>query len=198
MTSHADELADLAAAALGGHPRAVRTFLSVLAPHLLRVVRRVLGAAHPDVDDVTQESLFQVVASLGRYRGESSVLRFCCRVAVLTAMNTKRREAASKRPTQREHVNELDDVAADVSDVDELVEARRAMQAVRILMVSLPQPQAEALTLHCVLGLNVAEISECTGAPVETVRTRLKLARRALRARLLGDGGLRGVGEVAG
>ena len=108
MTSHAgpDELADLAAAAWGGHPRAVRTFLSVVAPHLLRVVRRILGAAHPDIDDVTQEALFQVMGSLGRYRGESSVLRFCSRVAVLTAMNARRRETASKRPGRREHVHE--------------------------------------------------------------------------------------------
>ena len=82
-----------------------------------------------------------------------------------------------------------------MSEVDELVEARRAMQAVRRLMVSLPEPQAEAL--HCVLGLSIAEISECTDSPVETVRTRLRLARRVLRSALLGDGGLRGVDEVA-
>ena len=168
-----------------------------MAPHLLRVVRRILGAAHPDIDDVTQEALFQVMGSLGRYRGESSVLRFCCRVAVLTAMNARRRETASKRPGNREHVHEPDEIPADVSEVDELVEARRAMQAVRRLMVSLPEPQAEALALHCVLGLNIAEISECTDSPVETVRTRLRLARRALRSALLGDGGLRGVDEVA-
>jgi len=197
LTPPPDELADLAVAAMGGHPRAVRTFVVALAPHLVRVVRRVLGATHPDVEDVTQEALFQVMESLGRYRGEASVLRVSCRVAVLTAMNARRREAASKRSGTRAHLSEPDEIPADTSDVEDLVEARRAMQAVRALMVSLPEQQAEALALHCVLGFNIAEISECTDSPVETVRSRLRLARGALRSTLFGRDGLRGVEEVA-
>ena len=54
-------------------------------------------------------------------------------------------------------------------------------------MLSLPGLQAQALALHCVAGCTVAEIAEATGAPLQTVRSRLRLARRALRLRLAAE-----------
>jgi RNA polymerase sigma factor (sigma-70 family) len=192
-----DELADLGAAAAKGNERAVRTFVLALAPHLVRVVRRVLGSSHPDVEDVTQEALFQVLEALPRYRGEASLLHFACRVAVLTAMNARRREAASKRSGSQCCTHETDEIPSEAAETDAVVEARRAMEAVRALTVTLPEAQAEALALHCVLGLDLAEISQATGAPLETVKSRLRLARRALRSRLLGASDLHGLEEVS-
>jgi RNA polymerase sigma-70 factor (ECF subfamily) len=58
-------------------------------PHLLRVVRRVLGPEHPDVEDVAQESAFALMDALPRHRGECTILHFACRVALLTAMNVR-------------------------------------------------------------------------------------------------------------
>jgi hypothetical protein len=46
-----DELARLAELAASGDSRAIRTFVMTIGPHVLRVVRRVLGPHHPDVDD---------------------------------------------------------------------------------------------------------------------------------------------------
>src|SRR6478736_4659401 len=55
-----DPLASLAKAAAEGDGAAIRTFLSSVGACLLRVVRSVLGAQHPDVDDVVQEAPFAV------------------------------------------------------------------------------------------------------------------------------------------
>jgi DNA-directed RNA polymerase specialized sigma24 family protein len=60
-------------------------------PHLIRVVRRVLGAEHPEVEDVAQQAALAVLDGLRRFRSETTNLHLACRVAVLTAANTRRR-----------------------------------------------------------------------------------------------------------
>lgn len=182
-----DALAPIVQAAGTGDSDAVRTLLVTVAPHLLRVVRKVLGQAHPDVDDVVQESAFAVVDALPRYRGECSALHFVCRVAVLTAMNARRREAAHKRAAERDEGVGVDDLAARVAQPDAAVSAREAAEVVRGLLDRLPEEQAETLALHSVLGYTASEIAALDGAPIETVRSRLRLAKAALRARIMGD-----------
>jgi RNA polymerase sigma-70 factor (ECF subfamily) len=183
-----DELAILAEAASRGSERAVRSFVVAIVPQLLRAVRRVLGARHLEVEDATQEALLGLMNALPSYRGEASITHFASRIAVLTAMNVRRREAAAKRPRSVDTYS-AEEWPADATAADDLLDARRAMCAVRELLGTLPETQAEALALHCVLGLSITEISECTGVPLETVRSRLRLARRAGRA--TGGGGRR-------
>jgi DNA-directed RNA polymerase specialized sigma24 family protein len=96
-----DELRELAAAVLRRDAAALRTFLTEIVPDLVRVVRRVLGASHPDVEDTAYEAAYGVVEALGRFRGEGTIRHLACRVAVLTAMNVRRREAAMKRDRER-------------------------------------------------------------------------------------------------
>src|SRR6185369_13008728 len=50
-----DPLRALAAQAVSGNAQAQRTLMITLGPPLLRVVRGVLGASSPDVEDVLQE-----------------------------------------------------------------------------------------------------------------------------------------------
>ena len=183
----ADGLAALAKAAVAGDRAAVRTFLVTVGPHLLRVVRRVLGANHPEVDDVAQESAFAVMEALPRHRGESTVLHFVCRVAVLTAMNVRRRDATQKRHSERQHDLEVEHLPGTLPAPDAALSAQDSAQIVRELLDSLPLQQAEVLALHCVLGYTVPEIAESAGVPAETVRSRLRLAKAALRERVLED-----------
>ena len=51
---------------------------------------------------------------------------------------------------------------------------------------ALPVDQRAALVLHLHLGYSVAETATIVGAPIETVRSRLRLGRERLRA-ALGD-----------
>ena len=52
------------------------------------------------------------------------------------------------------------------------------------MLDELPPPQAEVLILHCALDFTVDETAAAMGRPVETVRSRLRLAKRALRERI--------------
>ncbi len=184
---HPDELAGLAAAAARGDRSATHALLVALAPHLLRTVRSLLGRGNPDAEDIAQEAALVVLGALPTFRGESSVVRFATRTAVLVAMNARRKRAASKRGGGVAAIAaDVDDVAAELDSPEQRLVSARAAEAVRALLLTLPAPQAEALALHCVGGCSLAEIAAATDAPLQTVKSRLRLARRALRETLDG------------
>ncbi|HET9958751.1 MAG TPA: sigma-70 family RNA polymerase sigma factor [Polyangiaceae bacterium] len=186
-----DELWPLAQAAIEGNVVALRTLLTAVSPNILRVVRRVIGASHPDVEDVTQECAVEFVNALRRFRGESSVQHFASRVALRAAMNARRRQRAAKRGTPGPEPIEADETAGNHSPPDAIAASRASMQLARELCDELPAPQAEALALHCVLGYTMSEVASICGAPLETVRSRLRAAKSALMARALADPRLR-------
>lgn len=184
---HPDELAQIARAAGGGDRSATHALLVALAPHLLRTVRSVLGSADPDVEDVAQEAALVVLNALPGFRGESSVVRFSTQTAILVAMNARRKRAAAKRGGGVTALAAgLDELEALAEGPEEQLARRRAAAAVRALLLSLPAPQAEALGLHCIGGCSLAEIALATQAPLQTVKSRLRLARQALRELLDG------------
>ena len=190
-----DELARVAREAARGDQAALRTFLTTMTPQLLRVVRRVLGAQHPDLEDVAFEAAYAVLEALPRFRGEGTVRHFACRVAVLTALNVERRDAASKRAHQRDQADP-EQVASEVPSPHERALTNSLVPIVRELVTTLPEALAEALSLHVILGYTVGEIAASAGVPVETVRSRLRLAKRALRKRALRSPSLREVMEA--
>jgi RNA polymerase sigma factor (sigma-70 family) len=194
--ARSDPLAGLAAEALRGDRASVRTLLSTLGPHLLKITRRVLGAAHADVDDVAQECAIALISALPRRRGDSTVLHFACRIAVLTAMNVRRRERAEKRRRTRDDAMAVEALPSQLPAPDAALSARVTADLVRELLDSLPIEQAEVLGLHCVVGYAVPEIAAASGVPIETVRSRLRLAKQALRARVLVSPRLDEISEV--
>lgn len=193
-TQPRDELLELARAVERGDGAALRTFLSTIIPHLLRVARRVLGPAHPYLEDVAHDAAYTVVERLPEFRGESTVLGFARRIALLTAMNARRRDRAQKRARDRDSADP-DTFAAKLASPETQIAAEGALPVIRALIDDLPEPQAEAFALHVLLGYTVAEIAELSGAPIETVRSRLRLAKQTLRTRALAHPALRDFAE---
>jgi len=184
---HPDELLTVARAAAQGDRSATHALLVALAPHLLRTVRSMLGRNDPDAEDVAQEAALVVLGALPSFRGESTVQRFATRTAVLVAMNARRKRGASKRGgAQAAIATDLDELMAQPDGPEQRLVQAQAAEAVRALLLTLPAAQAEALALHCVGGCTLAEIAEATHAPLQTVKSRLRLARQALRLTLTG------------
>jgi RNA polymerase sigma-70 factor (ECF subfamily) len=181
-----DPLAELARRAAEGDHAAANALLTKVAPALLRVARQVLGPQHPEVSDVAQEAACGLLQALPRFRGECTLVHFACRVAMLVSMNVRRREASHSRKT--ETFTELQEVVSALPPTPEdRLLGERAASAIRKLLSSLPEAQAEVLGLHHVVGLTMPEIAAVTGAPLETVRSRLRLGRNAVRLRVLED-----------
>jgi RNA polymerase sigma factor (sigma-70 family) len=192
-----DALAELAHSVVKGDRKALRTFLVTVSPHLLRVVRKVLGVDHGDVEDVAQESAYAVIEALPEHRGECTVLHFACRIAVLTAMNVRRREATKKRASIREAAYEVEHLPATSNTPDLEAAAQARARVVRDLIDTLPQEQADVLAMHCVLGYTMREIAETSHTPLETVRSRFRLAKQAMRKRIADDPNLESLAEDA-
>jgi RNA polymerase sigma-70 factor (ECF subfamily) len=194
-----DPLADLAARAVAGDRHAVRALLEAVTPSLLGVVRAIVGAPS-DAEDAVQEALVGFVRALGAFRGDCSVLHYASRIAVRAALVARRRRrerplafggGASERGWDDEAAapgapfDGGDDGERDgaVGDRDPARAARRRA-LLRALLEELPEVQAEALALRVVLGHSMEEVAAATGAPVNTVRSRLRLAKEALRRRI--------------
>lgn len=179
-----DELWELGKRAQRGETRATRELLAALIPHLLRAVRRVLGPAHPFVEDVAHDAAYTVLGHLPEFRGEGTLLNYARRVAMLTALNMRRRDAAQKRAREREAIDP-DAIASDGGDPEQRLSTHDFLPAVRELLDTLPEQLAETFALQVVLGYSLAEIASVCNVPLETARSRLRLAKRALRERAL-------------
>lgn len=91
-----DELAAVARRAAEGDAKAIRTLLSAVLPHMLRVVRRVLGAGHPEAEDVVQDRAAQSPCQRHDRVHQSRALR---RIACLLSRTTGGFSARSERRT---------------------------------------------------------------------------------------------------
>lgn len=178
-----DDLAPLVARCRGGDTAATKTLLATLGPSMLQMIRRVLGPSHPDVDDVLQESFVGLLRALPGFRGDSTTRHFACRIATLGALKARRRRGS--RPA--DPAPEVDEDCWAGADPHDWALASCRRQILRRLLDELPGPQAEAMVLHCAAGLSVEEISAAVHAPAETVRSRLRRAKAALRERVTAD-----------
>lgn len=156
-------------------PAALRSLVAQLSPIVLRVARSILGHGHPDVEDVAQVALVDVARSLDAFRHECPVSHYAARIAARRAIEQRKRERQ-----QRGHLTPLSDEAPHVLATEDEPRDPHLLGAWQDLLVELPPEQAEALVLRVVLGHTLEETAEATNAPVNTVRSRLRLAREAI------------------
>ena len=178
-----DDLAPLLEHHRQGESAATKTLLATLGSSMLQMVRRVLGPKHRETEDVLQEAIINLLRALPGFRGDSTVRHFACRVATLTALKARRRRSAELD----DNPSELDEECWAGADPHDWTLASCRRQLLRRLLDELPGPQAEALVLHCVAGLTVEEMAAAARCPAETIRSRLRLAKAALRERATAD-----------
>lgn len=187
MAETADGSRQLAFAAAAGDPVATTRLLQSVAPRMMRVVRTVMGALAADADDVVQQSLIALIHALPAFRGECAPASYACRIAIRTALAARRRERTQS--SRHEPEADADALPGGESPSDEAF-ARRRKQILRSLLAEIPEEQAEALAMRVVLGWSLEEIAASSGAPLNTIRSRLRLAKEALRKKIESAPGL--------
>jgi RNA polymerase sigma-70 factor (ECF subfamily) len=176
----------LAREAAAGNGVATGRLLRLLAPRLGGIVRAIMGAAHPDRDDALQLALIAFVQALPAFRGECDPAGYASTIAVRTALAARKRARA--RDARQETAGAVEAEGA-VSPGD-LADAHRRKELLRQLLGTLPPEQGEALAMRVVLGWSLEEIATHMNAPVNTVRSRLRLAREAMKRRIEADASL--------
>ncbi len=182
---HSDpELSDLARRAAAGERRAAHDLLVRVGPSMLRAVRRVLARRTEDVEDVVQEAMQAFVDALPGFRGQCTVLHFAWRVAVLTALANRRRlDLRARWAAPSPDASPIEEVA-ELATAGDAAVLRGRSQALSALLDELPPDQAEVLVLHAAYGFTIDELARAVGRPIETIRSRLRLAKQALRDRI--------------
>jgi RNA polymerase sigma-70 factor (ECF subfamily) len=164
----------------------MRQLLRAVGASLLSAVRAIAGREASDVEDIIQETLVAFVQALPAFRGESSVVHYASRIAVRTAVAARKRRVARQNRTEALVSGESSIEQFAQSPGEEAWTARRR-ELLRALLDDLPEVQAETFALRIALGYSMQEVADATQAPVNTVRSRLRLAKEALRKRIERD-----------
>ena len=171
-----------------GDAAATSRLLTSIASRVVRVVRAVLGGSHPDVDDVAQQALIGFIQALPAFRGDCDPARYATTIAVRTAIGARRRTKVER--SRRDAEADADAVPTSSPGPSEQMASQRRKEILRELLAELPVEQGEALAMRVVLGWSLEEIATQSSAPLNTVRSRLRLAKESLRKTIESQPGL--------
>jgi RNA polymerase sigma factor (sigma-70 family) len=163
----------------------IGALLKALAPGMIRAAHALMGAQHPDVDDVVQQALIGLVQALPSFRGECSHAHFASRIVARTVVTARHR--AKVRADRRDDEIDVDAMESGAHSQSELVLAERRRRVVRELLDQLPEEQAETFALRVGMGFSLPEVAAATQVPLNTVRSRVRLAKEALKRRIDAD-----------
>jgi RNA polymerase sigma-70 factor (ECF subfamily) len=147
---------------------------------LLGYLYRMTGGDRPLAEDLVQEAFLRVLRSIGQYRHPRPFKPW------LYAIATNLARDHYKRAETRHTVSERGDEVACGQDVrpEERVLAGEEAERVAAAVMALPAGQREAMVLRYYQSLSLSEIAEALGVPLGTVKSRLHLGLRRLRAEL--------------
>jgi len=137
-----------------------------------------LGVPSHDAQDLCQEVMITAHRRLPEFDGRSLrgwLYGICVRVA-----SDYRRSARVRREIPHA---DLPEAAHDV-DQSEQLDRGRALDRILLALEKLSEEKRDAFVLYEVEELTLAEVSEALGVPLQTVYSRIKAAREALRTEL--------------
>jgi RNA polymerase sigma-70 factor (ECF subfamily) len=179
--------AQVAVAAASGDPAALRRLADLLLDRVALTVRYLAGS-DSDADDYVQLAMMEILRSIGSFRGESSLETWAEKIAVRTAMRHLRHRRWRGRIVE---LAPAPDGVSGSAGAERRCEQASIAGRLTAIVGTLTPERREVVTLRLVLGHSIEEISAITGAKVNTVRDRLAVARRQLRAKIARDPVLR-------
>lgn len=179
--SAGDAAADLLVRVAGGDRQAFAELYDLLSSRVFGLILRVL-VNRSQSEEVLQEVFLEIWQSAARFapnrgQGRTWVLTIAHRRAV-------DRVRASQSSTERDARAGMRDLDVAHDSVAEQVESRLDGERVVAALAALPGPQREALVLSYYGGYSQSEISVLTGAPLGTVKTRMRDGLSRLRSEM--------------
>lgn len=159
-------------------PRPAASFEALYEAHVddvWRAVRR-LGVDGATVDDVVQETFVTAWKTLGRFEGRSQVKTWLIGIAFNHARHALRARG------QREFGPLEDTLPSQRQGPEEDAARTQQKEQLLVMLRALPADQREVLVLMDLEGFSAPEVAELSGASVNTVYSRLRLARAAIDA----------------
>ena len=170
--------------AKAGDRTALNSLLEIHLGTVYRFVSVKMGAGHPELDDIVQETLMGASASIRALRGETNA-----QVAGWL-LSIARHKVADHLRIRYSHpqVSLEGATGARIADparpVDEQVMASQRAEQLREAMRRLTPEQEEVLTLRFVLGCAIDEVAEMTRRPAGAVKSMQHRALASLHQKL--------------
>lgn len=143
-----------------------------------------LGATPELADDLAQETLLTVWRKADRFDPQTSAVA----AWVYTIARNLRIDALRKaRPTAPLDATAHEAIEDETPHPDQVLQARQDFRRVRQALAELPQDQRETLRNAYYLDMSQTDIADALGAPLGTVKSRVRLALQRLRTRLDDD-----------
>lgn len=172
-----------------GDGGAARELLAALAPRILAQATRML-ADRQEAEDVTQEVFLRLWRVAPDWRqGEAKVSTWAYRVTANLCTDRLRRR---RRAVAMDEVDEPPDPSPSAPD---RMQAEARLRALSDALASLPERQAQAVSLRHLEGLSNPEIAAAMDIGVEAVESLTARGRRALAALLGGRKAELGYGD---
>ncbi|GAA2087155.1 sigma-70 family RNA polymerase sigma factor [Kitasatospora saccharophila] len=166
------DLRELLSRVVRGDQDAFATLYDAVAGPVFGLVRRVLRDPAQS-EEVTQEVLLEVWRTAARYRAErGEVLPWVLTIAHRRAVDRVRSAQAAADRDRR--VATANHGGTPYDEVAEQVEGRLEREQVRRCLKTLTELQRESLTLAYYRGYSYPEVAEVLGAPLGTVKTRMR------------------------
>ena len=159
-------------------------------PILRTVISRVVHN-ESDVDDLLQEVFLELWNRAESYdEAKGKVLGWLVTLARRRAIDKVRRRQAYTRAEERLRLETQHQIQmVRYRGVEDDVNSSDRAEVFRRLLSALPPAQREALQMAYYRGWSQREIAAKTGIPLGTIKTRLELAVRKVRAAILSLGG---------
>ena len=170
---------ELARRCRAGDSRAWRELVRRFTPLVYRLCFRVLHSSG-EAEDASQEVFLRMHRSIGTYDPTRTMAPWVARTAYHVSL--RRLETTARRtdaPTGSDELATVEDEGA--RSPEQQVEAKEAGALLARALDGLAAQDRVLLDLRYREGLSDAEVSEATGMPVNTVKTRIFRARGRLR-----------------
>jgi RNA polymerase sigma-70 factor (ECF subfamily) len=176
-----DHAGELLLEVAAGDQSAFARLYDMLSPRAFGLILRVL-VDRSQSEEVLQEVFLEIWQSAGRFapnkgQGRSWVLTIAHRRAV-------DRVRSAQASTDRDVRAGFRDIDVAHDGVAEEVELRMEGQRVSEALATLPDPQREAITLAYFGGYSQSEIAALVGAPLGTIKTRMRDGLSRLRVEM--------------
>lgn len=151
-----------------------------LAPWVLGVAYRILGD-EDEAGEVVGDVFVQVWTNIKQHdASRGPLVPWVLSIARNRALDVLRRRRRWIRKAERLHVEQGGHVAEAPTRPEAAVPGWPVHQEVHRALAALPEDQREAVTLAFFEGLSHSEIAKRTGAPLGTVKTRMRIAQQKL------------------
>ena len=163
--------------------RDIAEFVAEHYPRLIRLAGLICRDAI-DSEDAVQAGLERAWRRRESLRDPGSLAAWLDRIVVREAIRLGRDNRTLRQRLERMFGDHDDIEISNVRTEPDPGSAVTSRAALRHAFESLPAAQRAVVALHLYLGYSIPETADMVGAPLETVRSRLRLAREQLRFQL--------------